>query len=176
MAQFRRWRGEERGQSPAKMLVLRDSPRTRQNDNIMLLVRSYVPDGEIGHLTETCEDRCPRICASWVEAVPVLYSQIDTSRVTVLPVAVEALAVTIAGHGRQLDGRTDVTRCTQSYCRALRLLRKALESPIKAGYAELAAAIMCLSICEVSLFERSIDSLRQFSHILLLLPFYLTVL
>ena len=126
-------------------------PRSSQSDHVILLVRNYVPGGGISWLTETCEDKCPRICASWVEALPVLCSQVDLGRASVLKSAVETLVFTIAdAHELRQSGSISGICYIQSYYRAIRLLRKTLSSGNRSSHMELLVAIMCLNLCEVS--------------------------
>ena len=134
-------------------------PRTSQSYHVTLLVRSYVPGAGISWLTETCEDKCPRICASWVEALPVLCSQVDLGRASVLKSAVETLVFTIAdAHELRQSGSISGICYIQSYYRAIRLLRKTLSSGNRSSHMELLVAIMCLNLCEVSHRPCPVDS------------------
>ncbi|KAL1963109.1 hypothetical protein VTN77DRAFT_8652 [Rasamsonia byssochlamydoides] len=115
------------------------------DDLIGLVVKSYLPEDEMPLITDSPGNSRSQICGSWVEVLPTLTGRANHD--CVLPSATKALAVSIIS--RSPEQNIPSLDSTQTYYAAIRALRKAFTTTDRPSHAELAAAIMCLSLAEL---------------------------
>ncbi|KAG7409819.1 Uncharacterized protein Forpe1208_v010831 [Fusarium oxysporum f. sp. rapae] len=113
---------------------------------ISLIVRNYVPYSEISGDVTNVVPQSPRICGSWVTALPELAAgAIGTLRES-LNSAMNALALSIMSY--RTGGRL-VQPISLAYGETLRLLQRDLRRSGSCYGIERAAAVMCLALVEV---------------------------
>ncbi|EXM12733.1 hypothetical protein FOTG_18783 [Fusarium oxysporum f. sp. vasinfectum 25433] len=113
---------------------------------ISLIVRNYVPYSEISGDVTNAVPQSPRICGSWVTALPELATgATDTLRES-LNSAMNALALSIMSY--RTGGRL-VQPISLAYGETLRLLQRDLQRSGTCYRIERAAAVMCLALVEV---------------------------
>ncbi|KAL4982528.1 hypothetical protein BDW68DRAFT_195226 [Aspergillus falconensis] len=131
---------------------------THYAKQVDLIVRSYVPDGELHtHSILSYEPR-PRICGSWVDVLPDL---IDGTGNGVVLAALDALAASIASQ-RPADAVPGANGGL-SYLKAIQTIRKELSAANNFLDRELLASIMCLSLAEL-MFVGSPDGLTMHTN------------
>ncbi|KAJ5624890.1 hypothetical protein N7510_001199 [Penicillium lagena] len=135
--------GHEVLQAPLQLSSLAQS---KKDDQIAILVKNYVPEDEIPYIKDCPDDKQSRICGAWVEALPTLSNQ--TNQDSVLPAAIESLATSLMHQNPQRNGH--IIDSTHSYHKAIQALRHGFDATDCPFHAEFAAAIMCLSLTEVS--------------------------
>lgn len=117
---------------------------TYRADQVDLIIRSYVPDEELHPSRNLFSEPRPRICGSWVEALPDLIASTGDD---VVLAATNALAASILSR-RPVDGTAGDDGAT-SYLKAIQIMRKQLGMANNHLDRELLASIMCLSLAEV---------------------------
>ncbi|EXL68133.1 hypothetical protein FOPG_15785 [Fusarium oxysporum f. sp. conglutinans race 2 54008] len=114
---------------------------------ISLIIRNYVPYREVSADLTDIVPQSPRICGSWVSALPELATRSSGRLGECLTTAMSALALSITSYktGKQLTHPISL-----SYGHALRLLQHDLHLSKSCYKAEQAAAVMCAALLEVS--------------------------
>jgi hypothetical protein len=109
-----------------------------------LIIERYVPKDELRSLS--CDSVGPhaRICGSWVEVL--LKMDRPGKHYDVMFAALRTLCLTFVQRGRR-----DEKEYVHTYCAVLSALRNALIQTSSAFEPDLAAASMCLTLCEVML-------------------------
>ncbi|KAF4964021.1 hypothetical protein FSARC_8019 [Fusarium sarcochroum] len=114
-------------------------------NTISLIIRNYVPDREASADITDIVPQSPRICGSWVTALPDLAAGSSGRLGECLTSAMNALALSITSYrtGTRLNQPISL-----SYGHALRLLQHNLYSSKSCYKAEQAAAVMCVALLE----------------------------
>jgi len=113
---------------------------------ISLIIRNYVPYKEVSADITDIVPQSPRICGSWVTALPELAAASSGKLGECLTSAMNALAFSITSY---MTGEQLTRPISLSYGHALQLLQDNLRSTGGSYKAEQAAAVMCIALLEV---------------------------
>lgn len=116
------------------------------NDITNLVIHSFVPSEEIAGTVPDLS-KFSRICGSWLQVVPKLST--DGLVGKALSASIKAFAIAIMAKGSYAGAAT--SHALVAHCSALQSLQHALVLGRASGPNELAAAIMCLFLSEVSI-------------------------
>ncbi|RFN54349.1 c6 zinc finger domain protein [Fusarium flagelliforme] len=114
---------------------------------IALIIRNYVPYREVSADITDIVPQSPRICGSWVTALPELAAGSSGKLGECLTSAMNALAFSITSY---MTGEQLTRPISLSYGHALQLLQDNLRYTGGSYKAEQAAAVMCIALLEVS--------------------------
>ena len=116
------------------------------HDNIQLILNNYVPRSELQRGITNSNLHSPRICGSWVTALPELTFGATGAPGGCLDSAINALALSITACR---TGRKLLQPISSYYAYTLRLLQRDLRMAGSAYQTERVAAAMCLALLEV---------------------------
>ncbi|KAF5867755.1 putative c6 finger domain-containing protein [Botrytis fragariae] len=136
--------GLYRGSSSMSHLCLTGLDTTQ--DIILVILHNFVPLDETGFETPTSLVQSPRVCGSWVTALPELTIDTIGPLAECLQSASSALALSITAYRRSINM---VDSISVQYEKSLHLLAQNL-AVCKSFYRnELVATVMCLALVEV---------------------------
>ena len=113
---------------------------------ISLIIRNYVPYREVSADITDILPQSPRICGSWVTALPELAAESSRRLGECLTSAMNALALSITSY---MTGEQLTQPISLSYGHTLQLLQNNLRLSGGSYRAEQAAAVMCIALLEV---------------------------
>lgn len=117
-------------------------------ENISLILRSFVPHCEVGRDITNPIPQSPRICGSWVTALPELSAASSGPSGECLGSAMNALALAIMANR---TGQKLLPCISSCYERTLTMLQHDLRLAGGTYKNEQVATIMCLALLEVSI-------------------------
>jgi len=119
------------------------------HDNIQLILNNYVPRSELQRDVVNFNPHSPRICGSWVTALPGLTLGATGALGECLDSAIRALALSITA---RRTGKELLRPISFYYAHTLRLLQSDLQMADRAYKSERVAVAMCLALLEVGTY------------------------
>ncbi len=114
-------------------------------DTISLCAQNFVPSNELPLSSETISARKPRICAAWIELLPMLLGNADAD--ALISSATKVLSIAILA--RLPNSSVPAHHALEAQSAALHDLHSAVRRANVASFNMIAAAIMCIFLAEV---------------------------